>query len=83
MKRTLCLFLIASAYIAAASLFVATAPLAVQPALAEHDDDEGSNEDEECPAGYEESEEKCTPEERENGCRDVRLDNGKGCVDRD
>ena len=52
-----------------------------------HDDgsaDAGDEEadDEECPAGFEESEDKCTPEEREEGCRDIRLDNGKGCVDR-
>jgi hypothetical protein len=47
------------------------------------DDEEEEEEEEQCPDGFEESEEKCTPEEREEGCRDIRLDNGKGCVDRD
>ena len=45
----------------------------------EQDDEE---KDEECPSGYEESENKCTSEERAEGCKDVRLDNGKGCVSR-
>jgi hypothetical protein len=47
--------------------------------VAEDEDEE----EEQCPEGFEESEERCTPEEREEGCRDIRLDNGKGCVDRD
>ncbi len=54
--------------------------------LAEAQDDvndEGDeDDDEECPDGFEESEDKCTEEEREDGCKDIRLDNGKGCVSR-
>ncbi len=46
------------------------------------DDDDDGDDDEECPAGFEESEDKCTEEEREEGCKDIRLDNGKGCVSR-
>jgi hypothetical protein len=45
-------------------------------------DDQEEDDDEECPAGFEESEDKCTEEEREEGCKDIRLDNGKGCVNR-
>ena len=60
----------------------ATVPVAdelslIAPAWAEEEEDE-----EECPAGFEESEDRCTEEERENGCKDIRLDNGKGCVSR-
>ena len=40
------------------------------------------DDDEECPDGFEESENKCSPDEREDGCRDIRLDNGTGCVSR-
>jgi hypothetical protein len=46
------------------------------------DDDDDDVDDEECPDGFEESEDKCTEEEREEGCKDIRLDNGKGCVRR-
>ncbi len=46
------------------------------------DEDEDEDDDEQCPAGFEESEEKCTSEERAEGCKDIRLDNGTGCVDR-
>jgi hypothetical protein len=35
---------------------------------------------EDCPDGYEEREESCSPTERSAGCRDVRLDDGTGCV---
>jgi len=51
---------------------------------AAQDEAEGEEEDdeEECPAGFEESEDKCTPEEREEGCKDIRLPNGTGCVNR-
>jgi hypothetical protein len=38
--------------------------------------------DEPCPAGFQESERKCSDKERRNGCRDIRLPSGKGCVDR-
>ena len=37
---------------------------------------------EECPAGFEESEQSCSDSERAAGCRDIRLDDGTGCVDR-
>ncbi len=53
--------------------------------LAEAQDDvndEVDEDEEECPAGFEKSEDKCTDEEREDGCKDIRLDNGKGCVNR-
>lgn len=35
---------------------------------------------EDCPDGFEERDQSCTPEERAEGCRDVRLDDGTGCV---
>lgn len=35
-----------------------------------------------CPPGFSPSERKCTVEERRKGCRDMRLPNGLGCVDR-
>jgi hypothetical protein len=35
-----------------------------------------------CPAGFEPSEQKCSPRERQNGCKDVRLPSGLGCVKR-
>ena len=33
-----------------------------------------------CPDGYEERDQSCTPDERADGCKDVRLDDGTGCV---
>jgi hypothetical protein len=44
--------------------------------------DDEEDDDEECPDGFEESEDKCTSEERAEGCKDIRLDNGTGCVSR-
>ncbi len=44
--------------------------------------DEDEDEDEECPAGFEKSEQRCTAEERLEGCKDIRLDDGQGCVSR-
>lgn len=35
-----------------------------------------------CPAGFSPSENKCSPEERRRGCRDMRLPSGLGCVSR-
>ncbi len=35
-----------------------------------------------CPSGFSPSEQKCSPAERRNGCRDIRLPSGLGCVDR-
>lgn len=35
-----------------------------------------------CPPGYQPSEQKCSPEERRRGCKDVRLNSGMGCVHR-
>jgi hypothetical protein len=35
-----------------------------------------------CPAGFQPSEQKCSPRERERGCKDVRLPSGLGCVRR-
>lgn len=35
-----------------------------------------------CPAGYTPSENKCSPAERKHGCKDVRLSGGLGCVKR-
>lgn len=35
-----------------------------------------------CPAGFTPSERKCTDKERRNGCKDVRLPGGLGCVKR-
>src|SRR5687768_15523440 len=55
-----------SASLATALLFAFSAPLSA----------------EECPAGFEESEERCTDAERAEGCKDVRLDDGTGCVSR-
>lgn len=37
---------------------------------------------ERCPAGFQQSEQKCSSEERRRGCKDVRLNNGIGCVKR-
>jgi hypothetical protein len=37
---------------------------------------------EECPAGFRPSEQKCSPEERRRGCKDMRLPGGLGCVRR-
>ncbi|MBL7661646.1 hypothetical protein JNK13_02730 [bacterium] len=38
--------------------------------------------EERCPAGFSPSERKCSSEERKHGCKDIRLDNGMGCVRR-
>lgn len=38
--------------------------------------------DERCPQGFQQSEQKCSNEERRRGCKDMRLDNGIGCVKR-
>lgn len=35
-----------------------------------------------CPPGFSRSEQKCSPEERRRGCKDIRLPNGTGCVRR-
>ena len=35
-----------------------------------------------CPSGYSPSEQKCSPDERRHGCKDVRLNSGLGCVHR-
>lgn len=35
-----------------------------------------------CPAGFRPSEDKCSVEERRRGCKDMRLPNGLGCVNR-
>ena len=35
-----------------------------------------------CPPGYQPSEQKCRPEERRHGCKDIRLNSGLGCVHR-
>lgn len=35
-----------------------------------------------CPAGFTPSEQKCSPQERRNGCKDVRTPSGLGCVKR-
>lgn len=39
-------------------------------------------EKEHCPAGFHPSEQKCSPEERRRGCKDIRLSGGLGCVKR-
>jgi hypothetical protein len=35
-----------------------------------------------CPRGFSPSENKCSPRERKNGCMDIRLPGGLGCVRR-
>lgn len=35
-----------------------------------------------CPPGFQPSEQKCSPEERRRGCKDMRLPGGLGCVRR-
>ena len=35
---------------------------------------------EECPAGFEPSEQGCSDSERAAGCKDIRMDDGTGCV---
>ena len=42
----------------------------------------GYNQNERCPAGFQQSEQKCSQEERRRGCKDIRLPNGIGCVRR-
>lgn len=37
---------------------------------------------EQCPAGFRPSEQKCSVEERRRGCKDMRLPGGLGCVKR-
>jgi hypothetical protein len=37
---------------------------------------------ERCPPGFSPSENKCRPEERKHGCKDIRLPGGLGCVRR-
>ena len=37
---------------------------------------------ERCPAGFQPSENKCRPDERRHGCKDIRLPGGLGCVHR-
>jgi hypothetical protein len=37
---------------------------------------------EECPPGFRPSEQKCSPDERRRGCKDIRLPGGLGCVKR-
>jgi hypothetical protein len=36
----------------------------------------------ECPPGFQQSERKCTEQERRRGCQDVRTSGGLGCVKR-
>ena len=40
------------------------------------------NQNERCPAGFTQSEQRCTDRERKAGCKDIRLPNGIGCVRR-
>jgi hypothetical protein len=42
----------------------------------------GYNTRETCPSGFRPSEQKCSPEERRRGCKDMRLPGGLGCVKR-
>lgn len=35
-----------------------------------------------CPPGFKPSERKCTPQERAQGCKDIRTPGGLGCVNR-
>lgn len=35
-----------------------------------------------CPPGFSPSEQKCSPDERRRGCKDIRLPGGLGCVRR-
>lgn len=35
-----------------------------------------------CPPGFRPSEQKCSPAERQRGCKDIRLPSGLGCVKR-
>ena len=35
-----------------------------------------------CPPGFSPSDKKCSPNERKKGCKDVRLNSGLGCVNR-
>lgn len=37
---------------------------------------------ESCPPGFSPSEQKCSPQERKHGCKDIRLPGGLGCVKR-
>jgi hypothetical protein len=37
---------------------------------------------ERCPSGFSPSEDKCRPEERKRGCKDIRMPSGLGCVRR-
>lgn len=42
----------------------------------------GGDSRDECPPGFRPSEQKCSPEERRRGCKDMRLPSGLGCVRR-
>lgn len=56
-----------------------------QAAVIERQEDRGrptSSARETCPAGFRPSEQKCSPEERRRGCKDMRLPGGLGCVKR-
>ena len=35
-----------------------------------------------CPSGFSPSEQKCSSDERRQGCKDIRMDSGMGCVKR-
>lgn len=41
-----------------------------------------SNTRETCPPGFQQSEQKCSPDERRRGCKDMRMPGGLGCVRR-
>lgn len=46
------------------------------------DEYRGRHDQERCPQGYQQSEQKCSNDERRHGCKDIRLDSGLGCVKR-
>jgi hypothetical protein len=47
-----------------------------------HNNGNNYDRNERCPAGFQPSEQKCSPDERRRGCKDIRLPNGLGCVRR-
>lgn len=47
-----------------------------------HNNNNNNSRNERCPAGFSPSEQKCSPDERRRGCKDIRLPNGLGCVRR-
>jgi hypothetical protein len=51
-------------------------------AAAERQRQENHRREERCPSGFSPSERKCSDKERRNGCRDMRLPGGLGCVSR-